>query len=418
MDLRESLRSILVLATIVAALFVAGCGGDDEEESATGGGSASASAETGWEPAYDKISQESIDFLKSKDWWPLPIGSQPGFSSEPLWTPLGLGERRGLEIEMNYFLSGPEINEAAAAGRLAAGFEGNFPFTSLIVQDLPASVIAVLNPNFPHAMLVPPDSPIQNKDDLKTLGKKPVIGVVTGSSGEFFLQTMLQTLGMDSDDVVLRNLTPPDMLLMPRGLDAVVQWEPYVSEMVSDRKNARVVEKIYPYNFFMGNVWLRQEIIDQAPDVAQALTDMFVEGVLYSRENPDRAKELYRETAIYENFSDTAMDVLIDNVTNRYKPIWMYPFEDFWSQENTRVATFLRETGRIEQEITADHWKDRFDPSFMEATFEKLGWKVPEAPPWIPEDWPGQVGEPPYPDYVTPEDPAQEWPEPDRKSVV
>ena len=39
----------------------------------------------------------------------------------------------------------------------------------------------------------------------------------------------------------------------------------------------------------MGNFWIRQEIIDNAPDVAQAVVDTFVEGILWTRYNPKEA---------------------------------------------------------------------------------------------------------------------------------
>jgi ABC-type nitrate/sulfonate/bicarbonate transport system substrate-binding protein len=403
-------RSVSVVVAIVAlcaSLALSACGGGGEAEV-----SGDVKVKTGWPGEYQKVSQKSIDFLKSKGWWPLPIGTQPGFSSQPLWDPLGLPKRRGLETKTTYFLSGPEINEAAAAGRVAVGLEGNFPFTSLMAQNLPTKVVAVVNPNLRHTLLVPPDSKIKSPEDLTQLGKKPVIGVVTGSSGEFFLQSMLEEMGVTSKDVVLRNLTPPDMLLMPKGLDAVVQWEPYVSEMVGDRKNARIVDTIYPHNFYMGNLWIRKEIVDQAPDVAQAVSDMFAEGVIYARANPERAKSLFRKNRVYERFSDTAMSVVVDHLSNAYKPTWIYPFADFWATENARVAKFLRESGRIKESITADSWKQRFDTSFMDKTFEEIGWKVPERPPWIPAGWRGKVGDPPYPRYRTPEDPQQKWPEP------
>lgn len=403
------LRAALVTAvSVIVLLPLAACGG-----ASTGGSGDSGDQEidTGWTLGYEPISKKSIDFLKSKDWWPLPVGTQPGFSSEPVWEPLDLAGRRGLEIETTYFASGPEINEAAASGRVAVGMEGNFPFTSLMANNLPVEVIAVLNPNLRHALLVPTDSPIESAEDLKELDK-PVIGVVSGSSGEFYLQTMLEEIGLTSKDVVLRNLTPQDMLLLPEGLDAVVQWEPHVTTMTVDRENARIVDTIYPYNFYMGNLWIRKEIRENAPDVAQALSDMFIEGLLYTRENPEEAKKLYKANPVYAQFSDSVMEVLVDRLTNVYKPTMAYPFEEFWATENARVAEFLEQTGRLNTPVTAEDWKDRFNPEFFEDTASRLGWNIPETPPWIPKDWEGEVGNPPYPPYLTPEDEPQGWPAP------
>lgn len=404
-DLRPRRPRALVPALLCGLLSLAACGGNDSQAGQEG----DQTIDTGWTLEYEQVSQESIDYLESKGWWPLPIGTQPAFSSEPLWEPLDLAGRRGLEIETTVFASGPEINEAAASGRVAVGLEGNFPFTSLIANELPVEVLAILNPNLRHALLVPNDSALESAEDLKTLDE-PVIGVVSGSSGEFYLQTMLEEIGLTSQDVVLRNLTPQDMLLLPEGLDAVVQWEPHVTTMTVDRKNAKIIDTIYPYNFYMGNLWLRQEVVENAPDVAQALTDMFIEGLLYTRENPEEAKGLYKQNPVYAQFSVSVMEVLIDRLANVYKPTMAYPFEDFWATENARVADFLSATGRLDKPVDAQDWKDRFNPEFFESTAEKLKWKLPEVPPWIPEGWEGEVGNPPYPEYHTPEDEPQEWP--------
>jgi sulfonate transport system substrate-binding protein len=35
----------------------------------------------------------------------------------------------------------------------------------------------------------------------------------------------------------------------------------------------------------------------------------------------------------------------------------------------------------------------------MDATFEKLGWRIPERPPFLPKDW-GGVGNLPYKPYA------------------
>ena len=43
----------------------------------------------------------------------------------------------------------------------------------------------------------------------------------------------------------------------------------------------------------------------------------------------------------------------------------------------------------------------------MKKTFEKLGWAVPEQPPFIPAGWTGDPGKLPYPEYLTAENAKQ-----------
>lgn len=356
--------------------------------------------EWGWPQPYEPVSAASIKWLREKGWWPLRFGSQPGFTSMPVAVPKGFFKARGLEFERLPFLSGPAINEAAAAGSIQGGLEGNFPFTTLIANDMPVRCVAILNPNAVHSTLVPLDSPLKSIAEIKGMSPTPAFGIVTGSSAEFYFNVALQVHGMaPGKDVILKNLRPPDMLIMPRGLTGVVQWSPWVWDHLYFRKNAKQIDTIYPYNFYMGNYWIRQEIIDNVPDVAQAVVDSFVEGILYTRYDPKDAAQITHEDVMHKSMAPELAARLVQGWNNLYKPTWCYIFKDFWATENARVAAWLKETGRLQKLVTAETYKKFFESRFLDKTFAKVGWKIPERPPWIPANWPGKVGQVPYPPY-------------------
>lgn len=365
-------------------------------------------SEWGWPQPYETISSASVAWLKGKGWWPLKLGSQPAFTSVPVGVPKGFFKARGIELEVLPFLSGPAINEAAAAGRIQCGMEGNLPFTSLIANNASVRSIAVANPNLKHATLVPLDSPLKRLDDLKGMSSKPAFGIVAGSSAEFYFQEALRAHGMEvGKDVIVKNMTPPDMLLMPQGLTGVVQWQPYVWDQLEVRKNAREIDSIFPYNFYMGNVWMRKEIIDHAPDVAQAMMDAYVEGILYTRYNAGDAIKITEQDPMHKRFPPEIVARIVSRLNNDYKPTWFYPFREFWSQENARVAAWLSKTGRLSRLVTAELYDSYFDSRFADKTLAKLGWAVPRVPPWIPAGWSGTLGHVPYPTYFTEDDLAQ-----------
>jgi ABC-type nitrate/sulfonate/bicarbonate transport system substrate-binding protein len=357
--------------------------------------------EWGWPQPYTQVSASSQKWLESQGWWPLKLGSQPGFTGMPVAIQKSFYKARGLELETIPFFSGPAINEAVVAGRVQGGLAGNFPFTSLIALEFPVRCLAVLAPNIKHAALVPLDSPLQTIEDLKKQSDKPAFGIVTGSSAEFFFNEALRTTGMEpGKDVILKNMGPPDMLTLPSGLTGVVQWAPWAWDHLLFRKNARQLFSIFPYNFYMGNLYLRQEILDKAPDIAQAVVDGFAEGVLYTRYKPGDAIRLTHNDVMHARFSPEMLERLIKIVNNQYRPTWFYPHTEFWSTENARVAKWLYETKRLQKLITADRYAAVFDVRFADHTFETLGWKRPDRPPFIPPNWPGRVGQVPYPEYV------------------
>ncbi|MBS0446325.1 MAG: hypothetical protein JSR59_10290 [Proteobacteria bacterium] len=369
-------------------------------------------SEWGWPQPYEQIGAKSVEWLKGKGWWPLRMGIQAYYASVPLWGPLKLAEARGLALETPYFVFGAQQNEAAVAGNLQANIYGSFPFVSYLLRSkAPMKVIGNGAINLRTALLVPLDSPVKTIDDFTKLGHKPTIGLVAGSVSEFYLQSALRARNIKPADVVLKTLAPADMLLMPEGLDGVVQWDPFVTLMAESRKNARIVDTAYPYNFVHGVMALSEEIIANAPDVAQALADMYIEGLLYTRHDPTRARALLKQQEAFRFFGDTEMNVLI-NAAVRYKPTMTYAFPEFWATEDEQVTRWLADTGRIQRALPKAELVAAFDPRFLANTYAKLGWKVPTEPPWLPAGWKGTVGKAPYPAYRTPEDPPQPWPEP------
>ncbi len=369
--------------------------------------------EWGWPQPYEQVSAKSINWLKAKGWWPLRIGIQAYYASAPLWQPLKLGEARGLNLETPYFVIGAQQNEAAVTGNLQGNIYGSFPFVSFLLKSkIPMKIIGIGAVNFRNSLLVTPSSPVRTIEDLRKLDHKPVIGLVVGSVAEFYLQASLRVHGMKSSDVILKSLAPSDMLLMPQGLDAVVQWDPFVALMVDSRKNARIVDSSYSYNFVHGVFVVAQEIIDNAPDVVQALADMYVEGILFSRHDPKRTRALLKQQEAFRFFGEPELNLLVDWAI-KYKPTMTYVFPEFWSAEDAQITKWLFETGRMERQLTETELRAAFEKRFIDNTYSKLGWRVPERPPWIPKDWKGVVGKPPYPKYHTMEETAQPWPEKD-----
>jgi len=55
--------------------------------------------------------------------------------------------------------------------------------------------------------------------------------------------------------------------------------------------------------------------------------------------------------------------------------------------------------------------KSALRPKYMADTFNRLGWAVPKRAPFIPVNWTGKAGQPPYPPYGLAEMGKQNFPE-------
>ena len=372
----------------------------------------------GWPQPYEKVSDKSVAWLKNKGWWPLTVGWQGPFSGQNtiniVMDKAELLQKRGIEAKFQVFAAGPDVNEAVAAGRVQVGNGGNFPFTSLLDHNVPVRAIAVVAPNLKHSTVVPNDSPVKKLADFKGSNPPATIGIVTGSSAEFYFTQAAEVVGLQiGKDVILKNMPPAEQLLMPRGIGGVVPWEPSVTIITENRKTGREVDTIFPYNFYEGRFYVRQELIDNVPDVVQAISDAFMEATLWIRLYPEKAADFLAAEPMLKVYGKPLLLQQTQLYNNLYKPTYSYPFATMWGEEDARIAKWLKDRNRLGKVITAKDYAASFDTRFMEKTYQKLGWTVPSRAPFIPANWSGKIGHLPYPPYanVTTLKEPQSWPE-------
>ena len=380
--------------------------------------SAQSFTDWGWPQPYERVSQKSVDWLKQKGWWPIGVGWQGPFSGQNtinvVMDKAGLLEQRGIEAKFHVFAAGPDVNEAVASARVQVGNGGNFPFTSLLDRGVPVKAIAVVAPNLKHSTVVPLDSNIKKLADFKGSNPPATIGIVTGSSAEFYFTQAAEVVGLQiGKDVILKNMPPSEQILMAKGIGAVVPWEPSVTIITENRKTGIEVDTIFPYNFYEGRFYVRQELIDNVPDVVQSISDAFMEATLWIRLNPDKAADLLAAEPMLKTFGKELLLQQTKLYNNLYKPTYSYPFAAMWGEEDARIAKWLKERNRLTKALTANDYEASFDTRFMEKTYQKLGWKIPTRAPFLPPNWPGKIGQLPYPEYanaLTLKEP-QLWPE-------
>ena len=336
--------------------------------------------EWGWPLPYQKVSPKSVEWLKSKGWWPLRTnfyGGVPLYGMPTHLTASKFAALRGLEVVSQRFASGPAVNEALIGGNVHFAHIGNFPFFSMIDKNAPIRGIFVI-PHERISVMVRKDSPIKTVADLK--GK--TIGTAVGSGAYMALIFMLRHHGLDPDrDVSIRNLPWPEQLQLPTGVDAVAPWDMGPTLMVHHIKNARELSDLTAYDVNYGMHIVRSEIIENAPDVAQALVDALLESILWARLNTAEAIEIVRKmdatSASYP--TDLVRRVTVE-ANLMLKPTWTYPDLDLLTQGF--VATkWMKDTGRLTRSLTTDDFKKFIAPEFLESSYKGLGWAIPKQNP-------------------------------------
>src|SRR2546425_24776 len=248
----------------------------------------------------------------------------------------------------------------------------------------------------------PLNSPSDLKDQ-KVLKRPAVVGTTTGSTNHFGFIAASHHLGLkENQDFTLRSLPPGELAAMPKGLDVTTIWEPHASNSVEVLKTSRRLESLNPYYLYSGYYYTRREVEENAPDVAQALTDAFVEAILWGKANTEKAMSELFALPQYASVNKALIKRMSDLYFFWPKPTVYYPFDDangVWPKEEGRISKWAHETGAAKREVTVANWQDVRRTSYMKATFDRLGWNAPERPPFLPQDW-GGVGNLPYKPYA------------------
>jgi ABC-type nitrate/sulfonate/bicarbonate transport system substrate-binding protein len=130
---------------------------------------------------------------------------------------------------------------------------------------------------------------------LDLTGKK--IGVKKGTSGEFFLDTLLTTSGIPKIDVEIINLTPQEMVdaLTTEEFDAVVTWSPFVYELQQELGDNGVIfdgEGVYTQAW---NIVARQDFVNKNPELIKKIVSGLLKAEKFARENPGESQIITAE---------------------------------------------------------------------------------------------------------------------------
>jgi len=113
---------------------------------------------------------------------------------------------------------------------------------------------------------------------------------------------------------------------------------------------------------------------------------MAVEAMLIARLNPKAAAEVTRKDPVLAAYPPELMLEETIATVSAFKPSWIYPFVDIYGPAGAQVAKFLHDSGRIKEPLGEDAYRAWFQggTKWMDATFKKLGWKIPKEPPYFP----------------------------------
>ena len=170
------------------------------------------------------------------------LGTTPQFTNVIIGLTKGFYEKEGLPVDIRYFTSGSAATQAFRAGNGDVVVSGDLPSLRLWVNG--DGIGLCPQAHYDLSMIVTRDS-IKSPADMR--GKK--IGVLFGSTSEYFIGKYLAGGGMTIKDIQAINLTPAEMVTgLDRGdIDGFVLWEPFGWKATETIKGVHILTTAGPY---------------------------------------------------------------------------------------------------------------------------------------------------------------------------
>lgn len=159
----------------------------------------------------------------------LTLGTSKIDLSSLIWVAKERGyfAEQGLEINFKFYESGHLATKDLLAGHLDLATASEFATARAFLQSPNVRVISVLDRSEDQLVVARKDRGIGQVSDLK--GKR--VGLLKGSSAEYYFQIMLILEDIPVRDVLVVDLLPTEQVkaITAGDIDAVLAWEPFAT---------------------------------------------------------------------------------------------------------------------------------------------------------------------------------------------
>jgi sulfonate transport system substrate-binding protein len=235
----------------------------------------------GGAPKPNQITIGIGTFSEAIDYGPVYVARHFGWIEGAL-------KRVGITQEVQYMELGSfdEIQTALAQGKLHAFFSAEAPAIKLRSEGQDIRIVEV-GCTLQQEVLVRTQLNITSIGELR--GRS--IAVAEGTSSHYGLLRILSVAGLGSKDVVLRPGFPGDVkpLFESGAVDAWAVWPPFVEEQVIARHGHTLPGGDAKIQSVMS---LRGKLIEEHPEVAQALVSAIQKAKKWMAANPDEAQSI------------------------------------------------------------------------------------------------------------------------------
>lgn len=205
----------------------------------------------------------------------------------------------GINFTFRTYDTGLATIDDLLKGKVDIAGAAEYPVVAKAFQKDNISIIASTSKSDIVYLVGRIDRGIRNTSDLK--GK--IIGIPRGTIMEFYLGRLLDLHGMSIRDVTLINLPAGQTAdaIANGSVDAVVTWEPYVSQIQEQHANGTVIWSVQSSQAVYGVLVCRNEWIKEHPDLVIKVLNSLAESEGYMVQHPDEAKAILQRRYHYSD---------------------------------------------------------------------------------------------------------------------
>ncbi|MEM8642085.1 MAG: ABC transporter substrate-binding protein [Cyanobacteria bacterium P01_G01_bin.54] len=239
-------------------------------------------------------SDETIEFINSE---PVKIG----YSNWAGWWPWAIAEQEGLfeqnkvNVELEWFDSYIASMEALAAGQLDGNSQTLNDTISFAADAVNGEVAVLVNDNSAGNDKIIVTAEINEVKDL--VGKK--VAVEEGVVDDFLLSLALEEEGLSRDDVEIVGMDTGDAAaaFVNGDVDAVGAFPPFwLIALEREGSKELISSKEFP-GAIPDLLVVTQTLVDEQPEVVQALVNTWFDILTFMEENPEKSDEIMAERA-------------------------------------------------------------------------------------------------------------------------
>jgi len=223
---------------------------------------------------------------------PVRIGTQPWIGYGPWWIAQdqGMFEKHGLQAELIDFVQDTEVNAAFAAGEMDAANLATHTAIKLFANGVDLRVVLLEDASYEADAIIAG----AGIDAIADLAGKTV-AYEEGSTSDLLLNYALAENGMSLADINTAPMPASDAgaTMIAGQVEVAVTYEPYIAAAIAANPEIKLLYTAGERPGLISDVLaVPAKFLDEQPDAARALMQVWGEAMTFYNENPDEAKAI------------------------------------------------------------------------------------------------------------------------------